>query len=150
MSRIPKPATWPSRRSSTVVWSHPSSEAQPPPAAGATASTIAVETTVGSAAAGATAAPACEPPGGMSVRPLVKAVLGRGGRLAGVSPRGRDPQQRLGDRFRRRLRSLDAPALDLLVPVAEARLEAPVVLLAVLEHPRLEGHAEVLADAAQR
>ena len=76
-------------------------------------------------------------------------ALGRR-RLRQVAPRGGDLAQRLGDLVRRRRGRLDPPALDLVVPVAEAELEAPVVLLAVLEHPRLERHAEVLAHGPQR
>src|SRR4051794_22683777 len=150
MSAIPKPASWPSSRSSMVVRSQDSSAAQAPPEAGATASTIAVETAVGSTGAGGAVAPACEPPGRVPVAPLVTAVSGRRGRLAHVAPRRRDRHQRLGDLLRRRLRGLDAPALDLVVPVPEPGLKAPVVALAVLEHPWLEGQAEVLAHPAQR
>ena len=54
---------------------------------------------------------------------------------------GRDLVER-----RRRLGRLDRAGLDLLVPVAEAELVAAVVELAVLEHRRLPGDAEEVAD----
>ena len=72
-SPIPSPASWPSRRSSTVAPSHGSSAAGPPPVAGTAATTIAVVTAVGSRT-GAPAAGARPPTAvPVSVTPLVKA-----------------------------------------------------------------------------